>query len=145
MGQTWRSLREYQALIGFIDLTTQQVRIKSQLNAAIQRVLDHGQYILGPEVAELEEKLAAHTGAKHCITCANGTDALQIAQMALGIGPGDEVITPGFTYIATAETVAVLGAKPASVDIHRRTYNLDPNTLQAALTTRTKAIILVSI
>jgi UDP-2-acetamido-2-deoxy-ribo-hexuluronate aminotransferase len=95
-------------MIEFIDLKTQQARIKDQIDAAIQRVLAHGQYILGPEVAELEEKLAAYTGAKHCITVANGTDALQIAQMALGIGPGDEVITPGFTYIATAETVALL-------------------------------------
>lgn len=132
-------------MIDFIDLKTQQVRIKSQLNAAIQRVLDHGQYILGPEVAELEEKLAAYTGAKHCITCANGTDALQIAQMALGIGPGDEVITPGFTYIATAETVALLGAKPVYVDIDPRTYNLDPNLLEAAITPRTKAVIPVSL
>jgi UDP-2-acetamido-2-deoxy-ribo-hexuluronate aminotransferase len=132
-------------MIDFIDLKTQQVRIKSQLCAAIQRVLDHGQYILGPEVAELEEKLAAYTGAKHCITCANGTDALQIAQMALGIGPGDEVITPGFTYIATAETVALLGARPVYVDIDPRTYNLDPNLLEAAITLRTKAIIPVSL
>jgi len=132
-------------MINFIDLKTQQVRIKSQLYAAIQHVLDHGEYILGPEVAELEEKLAAYTGSRHCITCANGTDALQIAQMALGIGPGDEVITPGFTYIATAETVALLGAKPVYVDIDPRTYNLDPNLLEAAITLRTKAIIPVSL
>jgi UDP-2-acetamido-2-deoxy-ribo-hexuluronate aminotransferase len=116
-----------------------------RLDAAIARVLQHGQYILGPEVAELEEKLAAYTGAKHCITVANGTDALQIAQMALGIGPGDEVITPGFTYIATAETVALLGAKPVYVDIDPRTYNLNPALLQAAITPRTKAIIPVSL
>ena len=83
-------------MIEFCDLKAQQARIKPQLDAAIARVLHHGQYILGPEVAELEEKLAAYTGAHHCITVANGTDALQIAQMALGIGPGDEVITPGF-------------------------------------------------
>ncbi|MNK95981.1 UDP-2-acetamido-2-deoxy-3-oxo-D-glucuronate aminotransferase [compost metagenome] len=108
-------------------------------------MLAHGQYILGPEVAELEEKLAAYTGAKHCITVANGTDALQIAQMALGIGPGDEVITPGFTYIATAETVALLGAKPVYVDIDPRTYNLDPALLEAAITPRTKAIVPVSL
>lgn len=111
----------------------------------IQRVLDHGQYILGPEVAELEEKLAAYTGAKYCITCANGTDALQIAQMSLGISPGDEVITPGFTYIATAETAALLGAKPVYVDIDPRTYNLAPAWLEAAITPRTKAIIPVSL
>ena len=85
------------------------------------------------------------TGAKHCITCANGTDALQIAQMAFGIGPGDEVITPGFTYIATAETVALLGAKPVYVDVCPKTYNLDPRLLEAAITPRTKAIIPVSL
>jgi UDP-2-acetamido-2-deoxy-ribo-hexuluronate aminotransferase len=129
----------------FIDLKSQYLRLKSEIDAGIQRVLDHGQYILGPEVAELEEKLAAYTGAKHCISVANGTDALQIAQMALGIGPGDEVITPGFTYIATAETVALLRAKPVYVDIDPRTYNLDPKLLQAAITPRTKAIIPVSL
>lgn len=132
-------------MIEFIDLKSQQARIKDQIDAGIQRVLAHGQYILGPEVVELEEKLAAFVGAKYCITCANGTDALQIAQMALGIGPGDEVITPGFTYIATAETVALLGAKPVYVDIEPRTYNLDPLLLEAAITPRTKAIIPVSL
>lgn len=129
----------------FIDLAAQQARIKDKIDAAIVKVLAHGQYILGPEVDELEEKLAAYTGAKHCITVANGTDALQIAQMALGIGPGDEVITPGFTYIATAETVALLGAKPVYVDIDPNTYNLDPNLLEAAITPKTKAIIPVSL
>lgn len=132
-------------MIEFIDLKAQQARIKDKIDAGIQRVLAHGQYILGPEVAELEEKLAAFVGAKYCITCANGTDALQIAQMALGVGPGDEVITPGFTYIATAETVALLGAKPVYVDIDPRTYNLDPQLLEAAITPRTKAIIPVSL
>jgi UDP-2-acetamido-2-deoxy-ribo-hexuluronate aminotransferase len=132
-------------MIEFIDLKAQQARIKGQIDAGIQRVLAHGQYILGPEVAELEEKLATFTGAKHCISVANGTDALQIAQMALGIGPGDEVITPGFTYIATAETVALLGAKPVYVDIDPRTYNLDPVLLEEAITSRTKAIIPVSL
>lgn len=129
----------------FIDLKTQYQRLKKDIDAGIQRVLDHGQFILGPEVYELEEKLAGYVGAKHCITCANGTDALQIAQMALGIGPGDEVITPGFTYIATAETVALLRAKPVYVDIDSRTYNLDPVLLEAAITSRTKAIIPVSL
>lgn len=129
----------------FIDLKSQYQRLKADIDAGIQRVLDHGQYILGPEVAELEDKLCAYTGAKHCITVANGTDALQIAQMALGIGPGDEVITPGFTYIATAETVALLRAKPVYVDIDPRTYNLDPALLEAAITPRTKAIIPVSL
>ena len=129
----------------FIDLKSQYQRLKSEIDAGIHRVLDHGKYILGPEVAELEEKLAAYTGAKHCITVANGTDALQIAQMALGIGFGDEVITPGFTYIATAETVALLGAKPVYVDIDARTYNLNSQLLDAAITPRTKAIIPVSL
>ena len=132
-------------MIEFIDLKSQQARIKDKIDAGIQRVLSHGQYILGPEVAELEERLAAFAGAKYCISCANGTDALQIVQMALGIGPDDEVITPGFTYIATAETVALLGAKPVYVDIDPRTYNLDPQLLEAAITPRTKAIIPVSL
>jgi UDP-2-acetamido-2-deoxy-ribo-hexuluronate aminotransferase len=129
----------------FVDLQTQRARIMDKIDAGIQRVLAHGKFILGPEVAELEEKLADYTRAKHCITVANGTDALQIAQMALGIGPGDEVITPGFTYIATAETVALLGARPVYVDIDPRTYNLDPTLLEAAITPRTKAIIPVSL
>ncbi len=129
----------------FIDLAAQQVLIKEKIDAAIQRVLAHGKYILGPEVGELEELLADFVGVKHCITCANGTDALQIAQMALGIGPGDEVITPGFTYIATAETVAILGAKPVYVDIDPRTYNLDPRKLEQAITSKTKAIVPVSL
>lgn len=132
-------------MIEFTDLRTQQSRLKGQIDAGIQRVLAHGQYILGPEVAELEEKLALFVGVKHCITCANGTDALQIALMAIGVGPGDEVITPGFTYIATAETVALLGAKPVYVDIDPRTYNLDPGLLEAAISPRTKAIIPVSL
>lgn len=132
-------------MIDFIDLKAQQARIKDKIDVAIQRVLAHGQYILGPEVSELEEKLATYVGARHCITVANGTDALQIAQMALGVGPGDEVITPGFTYIATAETVALLGAKPVYVDIDPRTYTLDPTLLEAAITPRTKAIIPVSL
>ncbi len=129
----------------FIDLKTQYQGLKAQIDANIQKVLAHGQYILGPEVVELEEKLAAFVGARYCISVANGTDALQIAQMVLGIGPGDEVITPGFTYIATAETVALLGAKPVYVDIDPRTYNLDPALLEAAITPRTKAIIPVSL
>lgn len=132
-------------MIEFIDLKAQQARLKDKIEAGIQNVLTHGQYILGPEVKELEEKLAAYVGAKHCISCANGTDALQIVQMAFGIGPGDEVITPGFTYIATAETVAVLGATPVYVDVNPKTYNLDIEKLQAAITPRTKAIIPVSL
>ena len=132
-------------MIEFIDLKAQQARLKDKIEAGIQNVLTHGQYILGPEVKELEEKLAAYVGAKYCITCANGTDALQIAQMAFGIGSGDEVITPGFTYIATAETVAILGATPVYVDVNPNTYNLDVEQLEAAITPRTKAIIPVSL
>ncbi len=129
----------------FIDLKGQYQRLKSEIDSGIQRVLEHGQFILGPEVYELEEKLAAYVGAKYCISVANGTDALQVALMALGVGPDDEVITPGFTYIATAEVVALLGARPVYVDIDARTYNLDPTLLEAAITTRTKAIIPVSL
>lgn len=129
----------------FTDLKTQYKKLRPDIDARIQKVLEHGQYILGPEVHELEERLAAYTGAKYCITVANGTDALQIAQMALGIGPGDEVITPGFTYIATAETVALLGARPVYVDVRPDTYNLDASLLEAAITPKTKAIIPVSL
>lgn len=132
-------------MIPFIDLAAQQDRLRPQIEAAISRVLAHGQYILGPEVAELEEKLAAYTGAAYCISCANGTDALQIALMALGVGTGDEVITPGFTYIATAEAAAILGAKVIYVDIDPDTYNLDPAKLEALITPRTKAIMPVSL
>ena len=132
-------------MIPFIDLRAQQNRLRPQIEAAIARVLAHGQYILGPEVAELEDKLAAYTGAAHCITVANGTDALQIALMALGVGPGDEVITPGFTYIATAEAAAILGAKVVYVDIDPVSYNMDPALLEGAISRRTKAILPVSL
>lgn len=132
-------------MIEFIDLKKQQSRIKGNLDEAIQRVLSHGQYILGPEVSELEERLASFVGVKHCITCANGTDALQIALMALGVKAGDEVITPGFSYIATAEAAAVLGAKAVYVDIDPKTFNMDPGLLEARITEKTKAIIPVSL
>lgn len=129
----------------FIDLKTPYQRIKEDVNRRIAAVLEHGQYILGPEVGELEDKLAAYTGAKHCIAVASGTDALLIALMAVGVGPGDEVITPSFTYIATAETAGVLGAKPVCVDIDPRTYNINPDLIEAAITPRTKAIVPVSL
>ncbi|TKZ17434.1 DegT/DnrJ/EryC1/StrS family aminotransferase [Shimia litoralis] len=132
-------------MIPFVDLAAQQDRLRSEIDAGIARVLSHGKYILGPEVQELEEKLAAYTGAAHCITCANGTDALQIALMALGVGPGDEVITPAFSYIATAEATVLLGAKPVYVDIDPVTYNVDPDAIAAAITPHTKAIIPVSL
>lgn len=129
----------------FIDLKAQYRRIEEDVNRRIKAVLEHGKYILGPEVAELEEKLADYVGVKHCISVANGTDALQIALMSLGIKPGDEVITPAFSYIATAETGALLGAKIAYVDVDPKTYNLDPSLLEAAITDRSKAIIPVSL
>lgn len=132
-------------MIPFVDLAAQQDRLRTEIEAGIAGVLAHGKYILGPEVDELEERLAAFSGATHAITVANGTDALQIALMALGIGPGDEVITPGFSYIAAAEAVAVLGAKVVYVDIDPASYNLDPALLDAAITPRTKAIIPVSL
>lgn len=133
------------ASIPFADLATQQERLRAAIEGGIARVLAHGQYILGPEVAELEERLAVYSGAAHCITVANGTDALQIALMALGVGPGDEVVTPGFSYIATAEAVALLGARPVYVDVEPHSYNLDPALLEAAITPRTRAIIPVSL
>lgn len=132
-------------MIPVIDLAYQQTRIRAEIDARIARVLAHGKYVLGPEVAELENKLEAFTGATHCISCANGTDALQIALMALGVGPGDEVITPSFSYIATAETVAVLGATPVYIDVMPGDYLMDPARLEAAITPRTKAIIPVSL
>lgn len=132
-------------MIPFIDLAAQQDRLRAEIEAGIARVLAHGQYILGPEVDELEERLTAYSGAAYCITCANGTDALLIALMALGVGLGDEVITPGFTYIATAEAAAILGAKVVYVDIDPVSYNMDPALLEAAITPRTRAILPVSL
>ncbi len=138
-------LPPHEPKVPFVDLDAQQDQIRDSLETSIHRVLAHSRYILGQEVAELEERLADYCGAKYCISCANGTDALQIALMALGVTANDEVITPGFTYIATAETVALLGAKPVFVDIEERTYNLDPKVLEAAITPKTKAIIPVSL
>lgn len=132
-------------MIQFIDLAAQQLLIKDRLDANIAKVLAHGQYILGPEVHELEQALVDFTGADYCITCANGTDALQIALMALGVGPGDEVITPAFSYIATAEATKLLGARPVYVDIDPETFNIDPGKIEAAITPRCKAIMPVSL
>jgi len=131
--------------IEFIDLKAQQQRILPELERRMKIVLRHGRYIMGPEIQELEENLAAYVGVKHCIAVASGTDALLIALMALGIGAGDEVVTTPFTFIATGETVALLGAKPVFVDIDRRTYNLDPSLLEAAVTPKTRAILPVSL
>jgi len=131
--------------IPFIDLNRQQQRILPDIEQRIAAVLKHGQYILGPEVAELEKKLAEYTGAKHCIAVSSGTDALLIALMAIGIKPGDEVITTPFTFIATGEVIALLGARPVFVDIDAKTYNIDPTLIEAAITGRTKAIMPVSL
>jgi UDP-2-acetamido-2-deoxy-ribo-hexuluronate aminotransferase len=131
--------------IPFIDLAKQQQRILPDLEKRMAAVLKHGQYILGPEITELEGKLAAYAGTKHCITVSSGTDALLIALMAIGIKPGDEVITTPFTFIATGEVIALLGAKPVFVDIDSRTYNLDPAKIEAAITSRTRAIMPVSL
>ena len=131
--------------IEFIDLKAQQQKILPELERRMKVVLQHGRYIMGPEIQELEEKLAAYAGVKYCIAVASGTDALLIALMALGIGAGDEVITTPFTFIATGETIALLGAKPVFADIDRRTYNLDPLLLEAAITPKTRSILPVSL
>ena len=117
----------------FIDLKTQQKRIKEQLNANIRRVLAHGNYIMGPEVRDLEAKLAAYVGTKHAISCSSGTDALLMALMAYGIGPGDAIFTTPFTFIATAEVISLLGATPIFVDIDPKTYNIDPAKIEQAI------------
>jgi dTDP-4-amino-4,6-dideoxygalactose transaminase len=117
----------------FIDLSAQQDRIRDNINARIMQVLDHGKYIMGPEVHALEEQLAAFCGAKHCISCANGTDALQLALMALGVGQGDAVFVPSFTFAATAEVIPSLVATPVFVDIDPTTYNMDPASLKRAI------------
>src|SRR5277367_3914191 len=129
----------------FIDLKAQYRGIKASIDGRIQSVLDHGQYVTGPEIGQMEEALAARTGAKHCIACSSGTDALLLAMMALGIGRGDEVVTTPFSFFATAEIIALLGAKPVFADIDPITYNLDPSRLLAAITGRTKAILPVSL
>ena len=129
----------------FIDLKTQYQRYKPDIDRRIQAVLDHGQYILGPEMVELEAALARYVGVKHCLTVASGTDSLEIALRALGIGPGDEVITVPFTWISSAEVISLVGARPVFVDIEPATYNLDIDALEAAITPRTKAIMPVSL
>ncbi|MDO9265103.1 MAG: DegT/DnrJ/EryC1/StrS family aminotransferase [Desulfosalsimonadaceae bacterium] len=129
----------------FIDLKSQQRRIRDRIETRIKAVLDHGAYIMGPEIKELEAKLADYTEVKHCITCASGTDALLMALMALGINPGDEVITVPYTWISTAEVIALLRAKPVFIDIQPDTFNMDPSKLESAITPRTKAIMPVGI
>ena len=129
----------------FTDLQAQYAALKTDINARIQRVLDHGQYIMGPEVAEMEAALAAHCGAPHCVAVASGTEALLIALMAIGLRPGDEVITTPFTFAATAEVIVLLGGKPVYVDIEPDTCNIDASLIEAAVTPRTRAIMPVSL
>lgn len=129
----------------FIDLKTQYKELKDTVDARIKQVLDHGQYIMGPEVKELEDALSAYTGAKHCITVASGTEALLIALMAIGIKAGDEVITTPFSFIATAEVIVLLGAKPVFVDIEPDTCNINASLIEGKITERTKAIMPVSL
>lgn len=131
--------------VPFIDLKSQYLALKNSIDSRIQKVLESGAYINGPEVAELEQKLALHTGTKHCLAVASGTDALLMPMMALGIGPGDEVITTAFSFIATAETIVLAGATPIYVDIDRKTFNIDIKKIEQAITSKTKAIMPVSL
>lgn len=131
--------------IPFIDLKAQYHALQPQIQARINAVLEHGQYIMGPEVRELEGRLATYTGAKHCITVASGTEALLISLMALGVGRGDEVITTPFTFVATAEVIVLLGATPVYVDIEPDTCNINASLIEAKITNKTKAIIPVSL
>lgn len=129
----------------FIDLKTQYDQLKSAVDTRINTVLNHGQYILGPEVKELEAYLAQYVGVNHCISVANGTDALMISMMALGIGQGDEVITSPFTFIANGEMIALLGAKPVFVDIDPLTYNINAEQIHSVITKKTKCIMPISL
>ena len=126
-------MSEYSAPTQFIDLSAQQQVIREKLEAAILKVLDHGQYIMGPEVKDFENSLCKFSGAKHALTCANGTDALTLVLMAWGIGPGDAVFVPAFTYVASAEAPAQLGATPFFVDVYEDTFNIDPHSFKQAI------------
>ncbi len=132
-------------MIPFIDLKSQQRQIKDKIQARINTVLEHGQYIMGPEVAELEQKLADYIGTKHAIAVSSGTDAILMALMVLDVKPGDEIIVPDFTFFATASMITLLGAKPITIDIDPKTYNMNPSLIEAKITSRTKAIIPVSL
>lgn len=124
-----------------VDLMAQYERIKPSVDAAIQSVITKAQFINGPEVTDFQEELSEYLGVKHVIPCANGTDALQIAMMGLGLQPGDEVITPSFTYIATTEVIALLGLTPVFVEVDSETFCMDPTALEQAITSKTKAIV----
>lgn len=138
-------MRDNKNIMEFCDLKAQYRRLKPRVDARVQAVLEHGRFILGPEVRELEERLAERLGARHCLTCASGTDALLLAMMALAVGPGDEVVTTPFTFFATGEMITLLGARPVFADIDPVTYNLDPAKIDAAITPKTKAILPVSL
>lgn len=129
----------------FIDLKTQYLQYQSEIDARMRAVLDHGKFIMGPEIAEMEAVLANYVGVKHCLSVASGTDSLEIALRALDIGPGDEVITVPFTWISSAEVILLVGAKPVFVDVEAESYNMDVNLIERAITPRTKAIIPVSL
>jgi UDP-2-acetamido-2-deoxy-ribo-hexuluronate aminotransferase len=131
--------------IPFIDLQSQYQSYKEEIDTAIHKVLDSSQYIMGPSVKELESNLAKYTGAKHAIACASGTDALLIALLAIGIKPGDEIITTPFTFIASSEVISLLGAIPVFVDIEEDTYNINASEIEDKITDRTKAIMPVSL
>ncbi len=127
--------------IPILDLQRQYQSIKGEIDSAVERVISSGRFILGPEVQAFEQEVAAYLGARHAIGCASGTDALQIALMALGLKPGDEVITPPFTFVATAEAIALLGGRPVFVDIDPHKFTIDPSRIASAITPRTKAIL----
>ena len=127
--------------IQMVDLKSQYAKIKSEVDAAIMDVIEKAQFINGPEVSAFQSELETYLGVKHVIPCANGTDALQIAMMALGLKPGDEVITPSYTYIATTEVMALLGLTPVFVDVDPKTFCIDVNLIEAAITPKTKAIV----
>jgi len=129
----------------FIDLQEQYRRIQPAVEERMENVFEHGQYIMGKEVAECEQRLADYVGSPECITVSSGTEALRLAMMALNIGPGDEVITSSFSFFATAEMVIHVGATPVYVDIDPKTYNLDPSLIEAAITPKTKAIMTVDL
>jgi UDP-2-acetamido-2-deoxy-ribo-hexuluronate aminotransferase len=129
----------------FVDLKTQYEALRADVDARMRKVLEHGQYIMGPEVQELEQRLAGYTGAKHCVSCASGTEALLIALMALDVKPGDEVITTPFTFVATAEVIVLVGARPVFVDIEPDTCNIDVSKIEAAITSSTRAIMPVAL
>jgi dTDP-4-amino-4,6-dideoxygalactose transaminase len=136
-----KSEEEFVKTIHMVDVVGQYQKIKREINEAALRVIESGQYILGKEVTEFENEISNYLGVKYAIGCASGTDALMVAMMALNIGSGDEVITTPFTFVATTETIVLLGARPVYVDIDPKTFNLDPSKVEAVITKKTKAII----